>query len=174
MEKNGEEKQDKFDEYGQVVGGYISLDQAQVLAIRHARANTDFYGPAYSSRELVWEIAGAEEGEDYYQVRLSYRPARRFRGQPGLELFTIGKTAEIELRQVLSEPIEKRRFALLAIAIGLVVASVAVVGGLFVAGVFSGSESPTPTPSPMGSAATERVTINMAAGEAAQLVSPGG
>ena len=36
--------------------GYISLDQARVLAIEHARDNTDFYGPNYAGMNLVWEM----------------------------------------------------------------------------------------------------------------------
>ena len=82
----------------------ISLDQARVLAIRHARENKEFYGSRHSRRDLVWEVMGAEEGDDYYNVRLSYRPAGRFIGQPGEELFTIDKAGGIELRQLLSEP----------------------------------------------------------------------
>ena len=41
------EKEDKFDQFdsaGEALG-YISLEQARVLAVRHARENTDFYGP---------------------------------------------------------------------------------------------------------------------------------
>ena len=44
---------------------YISLDQARVLAIQHARENTDFYGRRYQGVELYWEVAGQEETEDY-------------------------------------------------------------------------------------------------------------
>jgi hypothetical protein len=54
--------------------GYISLDQARVLAMEHARDNREFYGPHYANRELVWEELSAEESEDYYRIRLSYRP----------------------------------------------------------------------------------------------------
>ena len=53
--------------------GYISLDQARVLALRTARENTDFYGPTYSDQELVREELSSEEGEDYYRVHVSYR-----------------------------------------------------------------------------------------------------
>ena len=75
--------------------GYISLDQARVLAMEHARDNREFYGPRYTNRELVWEELGAEESEDYYRVRLSFRPAEGFRGEPGIELFTIDKAGPI-------------------------------------------------------------------------------
>ena len=84
--------------------GYISLDQARVLALRTARENTDFYGPAYSDQGFFQEELSAEEGEDYYRVRLNYRPAGRFNGTPGVELFIIDKVGEIESRQLLSSP----------------------------------------------------------------------
>ena len=37
--------------------GYISLDQARVKAIRHARENPDFYGSRYSRVDHVWEVS---------------------------------------------------------------------------------------------------------------------
>ena len=83
--------------------GYISLDQARVLALQHARDNREIYG-RYADQDLVWEELSAEESEDYYRVRLSYRPARGFRGRPGVEQFTIDKTGPIELRQGLLKP----------------------------------------------------------------------
>jgi protocatechuate 3,4-dioxygenase beta subunit len=78
-----------------------------VLAIEHARDNTDFYGSRYRSRRLVWEVVSAEEGEDFYEVRLSYRPTGRFRGTPGVEQFTIDKTGGVRIRQILDEPVSK-------------------------------------------------------------------
>ena len=51
--------------------GYISLEQARVLAMRHAQDNTDFYGHTYAKIKLVWEVIVSEEGEDYYDIRLS-------------------------------------------------------------------------------------------------------
>ena len=44
----------------------LGWDQARVLAIQHARDNTESYGRRYSQQELVWEVPSAEEGEDYY------------------------------------------------------------------------------------------------------------
>ena len=40
--------------------GYISMDQARVLALRTARDNTDFYGPTYSDQGFVQEEPSAE------------------------------------------------------------------------------------------------------------------
>ncbi len=70
---NDETKIDKFDEFGEEIGGYISLDQASVAAINHARNNSDFYGGRYSRRQLTWEVLSVEDGgEDYYYVSLSW------------------------------------------------------------------------------------------------------
>ena len=84
--------------------GYVSLDQARVLAVQHARDNRGYYGRAYAKKELVWEVIGADESEDYYDVRLSYRIAGTTRGKPGIEQFTIDKVGAIELRQILNRP----------------------------------------------------------------------
>ncbi len=116
--------------------GYISLDQARVLALQHARDNREVYR-RYADRELVWEVASAEVTEDYYEVRLSYRPAG-FRGRPGVEQFTIDKTGPIELRQILREPRPYSAFyGILAIGIAAVIG--VTLGVLFAAGVFSSS-----------------------------------
>ena len=106
MAENGGDKEDKFDAFtaeGESLG-YISLEQARVLAMQHARDNRDFYGPAYSEINLVWEVTSQEEGEDYYDIRLSFRPSGRFLGEPGVEQFIIDKTGSIEIRQLLDEP----------------------------------------------------------------------
>ncbi|MDP7200764.1 MAG: DUF5050 domain-containing protein [Dehalococcoidia bacterium] len=117
--------------------GYISLDQARVLALRYARDNTDFYGRRYADRELVWEELSAEESEDYYRVRLSYRPAWWFRGKPGVELFVIDKTGPVELRQILGEP--KPALKSLAVLSGTAAVALVMMGILLAAGVFSSS-----------------------------------
>ena len=93
-DKKDDEKLE-FDSTGQPVA-YISLDQARVLALQHARDNREFYG-RYAGTELVWEVISADETEDYYEVRLSCRPAGSFRGA-GVEQFTIDKTGPIEFR----------------------------------------------------------------------------
>ena len=50
-----EEEKFEFTPKGEALG-YISVDQARVLAIQHARDNTGFYGPSYARVTLVWEI----------------------------------------------------------------------------------------------------------------------
>jgi Tfp pilus assembly protein PilF len=134
-EKKDEEKLE-FTPEGEGLG-YISMDQARVLALRIARESTDFYGPAYPDEGFVQEELGAEEGEDYYRVRLSYRPATGFNGTPGVELFIIDKVGEIESRQLLSSPRPKSVMLPTLAALGgsAVVGVVVVV--LFATGVFS-------------------------------------
>ena len=87
-------KEDPFDSTGEVLA-YITLDQARVLAIRHARDNTDFYDPSIRHDSLVWEVEGQKETGDYYEIRLSFRPARGFQGQAGIEQFTIDKSGKV-------------------------------------------------------------------------------
>ena len=162
QEKKKEEKF-AFDAAGQALG-YISLDQARVLAVQHAQQNTDFYGRRYARRELAWEELSAEEGEDYYRIRLSYRLARGFQGEPGVDLLTIDKTGAIELRQILSEPVEPRRRLGLPLALaGLsVVVAAAAVGVLFASGAIGGGSGPSPS----------AVSVAVAPTAPARLISP--
>ena len=154
-EDQGEKEEQKFefDSAGEAVG-YITLEQARVLAIRHARDNTDFYGPAYSGVNLVSEVVSQEEGEEYYDIRLSFRPAGRFRGEPGVEQFIIDKTGDIQVRQILDEPSTLGRSArrrppvLLLSAVGAVVVAVVAVAAIFASGIFAGG-GPPPTATPI-------------------------
>ena len=105
--RSGEEKLE-FTTEGEAVA-YISLEQATLLAMEHARRNTKFYGWQYLWRRLVWQLDSADEGEEYYEVNLSFHPARRSRGSPGVEQFIIDKVGNIRMRQVLdrtSRPLE--------------------------------------------------------------------
>ena len=62
-EEQGKKEEEKFafTPEGEFLG-YITLEQARVLAMRHARDNTGFYGPSYARVNLVWEVTGQEEG----------------------------------------------------------------------------------------------------------------
>ena len=149
-----------FDSAGQAIG-YISLDQARVVALRHARDNRGFYGRRYAQRDLIWEVVSAEETEDYYEIKLSYRPAQGFRGQPGLEQFTIDKTGPIEFRQILDEPVEPRRLRLppVLVALALVVGLVAVIGVALTVGGLGRGDSDEPSPPESGVSPPELVLI---------------
>ena len=90
--------------------GYISLDQARAIALEHARENRDIYGRRYRRRDLIWEVVNQEEREDAYRVRLTYQPSRGFRGEAGVEEFTIEKTGPVRSRQIISEPAKSGGF----------------------------------------------------------------
>ena len=144
VDEEGKKEDEKleFDSAGEALG-YISLDQARLLAIQHARDHTEFYGRRYGRLTLAWEVISQEESEDYYDIRLSFRPAGRYRGEPGVEQFIIDKTGAIELRQILDEPSEvevprKRLPVLLLAAVGVVVIAAVVGGVLFASGTFGG------------------------------------
>ena len=107
QERPTEDKQDlKFDFTPDGEGhSYISLDQARVLAVQHARDNTDFYGARYSEVNLVWEVVGQVETEDFYEISIAFRKSGSRRGEPGVEQMTINKMdGVVEIRQVLDEP----------------------------------------------------------------------
>ena len=103
MAEDNEKEEEKFD-FTPELEGYISLDEARVLALQHARDNREVYSP-YSEVALVFEVVDAGETEDFYEVTLSFRPIGRFAGSPGLEQFIISKTGTIEVRQLLELPI---------------------------------------------------------------------
>ena len=83
-----EEKREveKFDlDSAEHAAGYMSLDRARVLALQHARDNLDFYGRYFGGEPVWdWDVLGAQGTEDYYEIKLSFRPARNFRGAAGV------------------------------------------------------------------------------------------
>ena len=98
-----EEEKFDFTREGEAVG-YITLDEARLLAIEHAQGHTEFYGSTYAGVPLVWEVLSAEDREDYYETKLSFRPPWRFRGQPGIDQFIFDKIGGLRVRQMLDEP----------------------------------------------------------------------
>ena len=128
--------------------GYISLGQARVLAIRYARGDTAFYGRAYAGTNLVWEVTGEEEDEDFYDIRLSFRPSGRFRGEPGVEQFIIDKTGAVQIRQILDEPTgfsgpARRGPPLLPTAGGPVMVALVAGGAFFFTSAIGGDDPPS-------------------------------
>ena len=101
MSEDPGKKDDEFD-LSPELEGYISLDEARVLALQHARDNREVYGP-YAEVALVFEVVDAGETEGFYEVTLSYLPPGNFQA-PGTERITIDKAGPIELRQVLRNP----------------------------------------------------------------------
>ena len=132
----GKQNEEKFDftREGEALG-YISLDQARVLAMRTAREAPGDYGRRFSDTPMAFDVVEAEETEDYYEVTLSYRPQGQFSGTTGQEQFFIEKEGNVAVRQVLSLPgqVGWRRIPLVFVAIGLVVIGAVAVGGVFAA-----------------------------------------
>ena len=196
MAQDGDKKEEKLDSFtptGEALG-YITLEQARIQAIQHARDNTEFYGPRYARVNLVWEVTSQEEGEDFYDIRLSFRPAGRFRGEPGVEQLIIDKTGNIQLRQILDEPsdmgqqVGRRPRWLLPSAVGVVVVLLAVVG-IVASGVLAGSgpdptqtslpiaaisptQAPTPVPNPVATLVEKRPASTPIVLEKQVLVTP--
>ena len=71
--------------------GYISLDQARVRIIEHARDNRDVYGSSYSRGDLVWVALNQEESKECCGTRLSYQPASGFVCKRKIDHLTIDK-----------------------------------------------------------------------------------
>lgn len=87
---------------------FVSLEQAQEIALENAKNNVAFYEGRWKTVLLAYEVVAAEEREDAYYIRFSYAPAKKFDGQPGEEAYTISKTGDVLSRQILSEPLRHR------------------------------------------------------------------
>ena len=106
--------------------GYISLQQARILAMRTASEEPGNYEQGLATAGMVYEVAEQKEGEDYYEITMSFRPEGNFAGTPGREQFFIAKDGRIARRQLLVLPIVSRSFPIVPTVI-VVVALVAVV-----------------------------------------------
>ena len=91
--KKGEEKSEATPE-GEVLG-YISLDQACLLAMQTARDSPGDYGRRFRQTLMVYEGIEDHDTEDHYVVALSVRPQGQFSGTPGQEQFFIEKEGAI-------------------------------------------------------------------------------
>ena len=119
----------------------ISLHDARLLAIQHVRENIDFYGSGYAGANLVWEVISEEDIADHYEVRLTYRPAGRFRGKPGVEQITIGRSGSIELRRILYEPVVKREVPFIPLVAAAVAGVLVLVTALVYVAASGGEET---------------------------------
>ena len=68
-----EEEKFEFTAEGEAFG-YISLDQAQVLAMRTARESPGTYGPRFEDATMAFEVVESEDTEDHYRITISFRP----------------------------------------------------------------------------------------------------
>ena len=114
-------------------GELISLDQARGIALDHASENQDFYGRRFASMDLAWEVVSQEEVADGYRIQLSYQLAHGFRGNPGVEEFTIDRQGSVQSRRIVSEPARRGGF----LGCGLLAAGVSVLFLAVAVGVLS-------------------------------------
>ena len=81
-----EEEKFEFDAAGEALG-YISLDQARLLAMSTARESPGDYGRRFRNVPMALEVVTATEEEDSYTITLSFRPQGQFSGTPRQEQF---------------------------------------------------------------------------------------
>ena len=155
MVEDGESKEDKFDfsSEGEALG-YISLEQARLLAMQTARDAPGDYGRRFRDIRMVFQPVQEEEGEDYYVVTLSFRPEGDFAGNPGQEQFFIEKEGRVAHRQVLSHPSggERRRLPVIPIGIGLVIVVIVAVVVVLVVGGGGGDDGGSAAAGPIPTA----------------------
>ena len=142
-----DEQKFEFDAAGEVIG-YISLDQARVLAMRTAREAPGEYGSRYSRVPMAFEVMGEEETEDHYVITLTFRPQGEFLGTPGQEQFFIEKEGSVAHRQVMSIPRSPggRRTRTVLVVIGLVTLAAGAAGGVVLASGGGGGEDGSTAP----------------------------
>jgi len=157
-EDQGKEEE-KFD-FTSEGEGYISLDEARVLAMRTAVETPGDYGSSYQGVTMFFEVVEATETDDFYYVTLLFRPQGNFDGTPGQEQFVVGKEGAISVRQVHSFPAQTSAspagtarkgggLPILPVAIGLVVIGIiAAVGVVFTLGGFGSGSVPVAAVAP--------------------------
>ena len=143
-DEGNKEDQFSFTDQGEALG-YISLEQARVVAMRTARDQPGDYGRRFSSVRMVFNVVEQEEGEDYYIVTLSLRPQGDFEGTAGQEQFFIEKEGNVAHRQVLSLPRTKRGgFPVMPVGIGVVIVAVIAVAAVVMMGSRGGDNEGSP------------------------------
>ena len=84
VQDEGKQEEEKFDFTRESEAlGYISLDQARVLAMRTAMEAPVFSGGQFANTNMAFEVVEDTETEDHYVVTLSFRPQGQFSGRPG-------------------------------------------------------------------------------------------
>ena len=94
MDEDPGKEEEKFD-FTPEGEGYLSLDEARILALQAANATPGDYGSQYQGISMVFESVEDSENEDYYVVTLSFRPQTGFSGSPGQEQFFIEKEGPV-------------------------------------------------------------------------------
>ena len=77
-----EDKFDEFDDTGEALG-YISLEQARVLAMRTAREEPGSYGSENEGVEMAFSVLEEQEGEERGDLKKGARRTERIRDSKG-------------------------------------------------------------------------------------------
>lgn len=91
----------------------------------------------------MWALDRSHETGDFYDVRLSYRPAHDFRGRPGVEQFIIPKSGGVEFRQIISEPRPIWWSPFVLSSVGAVLAAGVAIAVIFASGILTPAINPS-------------------------------
>jgi hypothetical protein len=175
VEEEEGKKEEKFDfDLAGETMGYVSLEQARVLAMRTAREDPGNYGTRFTGVRMVFDAVEQEEGDDYYIVTLSFRPEGDFAGAPGREQFFIEKEGVVAHRQVLGLPKGKGRLPVPAVAGAIAVVVVVVVVAVVAFGATgrNGGVSPETPETPDPTSTPTAVVVPTATPTAAPSLTP--
>ena len=100
-----EEEKFDFTSDGEEIG-YISLDQAILLARQQAQEDGERHRRRLDWDEIIWSEITAEEREDTFRIVLQFRRPGRvvYEEQTGEEEFVFNQTGALVFRQVLAWP----------------------------------------------------------------------
>jgi len=148
VEEEGKQDEEKLDftPEGETLG-YISLDQARVLAMRTAKDSPGAYGEGFQNVLLAFELIEAEETEDHYVITLSVQPQSQFSRRLVREQVFVEKGGSVAYRQVLPILGRGSHIPILPTAIGLlVVGGIAAIAAVFTVGCSGGDNAPPASP----------------------------
>jgi len=109
-------------------------------ALAFASDNVYAYGPKWSKRKLVWDVASAEREGEVVRVTLDYRPEGAFKGQPGSEWIEVAADGTVSARNQIRSPREQLPWVLIGIATVAVVAAAVLVPWFLLWGPVEGDD----------------------------------
>ena len=155
----GEEKQeDKFNftPQGEAVG-FVTLDQARLIAIQRAREESGNYGPSWQSVPMVFEVVDAEETENDYSLILSFHPEGEF---PGRKSLFGGVARRLSAQGFLH--VRRRKEVLLSVYATVTLLVVAACAALVVSCSTQPTDAPLPNQRPAAEATAATTAVSVA------------
>ena len=96
-------------------------------ALAFASENAYAYGPKWSKRSLMWDVASVEQRGEVVRVTLDYRPEGTFKGRPGSEWIEVGPDGTVAARNQVRPAKEDLPWVLIAVAAASVIAAAVLV-----------------------------------------------